>query len=66
MLTAEAVKLVKLILVMPATKDVSERSFSSLKKMKTYLRSRATDNRLRDYSFSTGAKLHEKLTFLTP
>ena len=34
-LVAEVIKLVKLILVMPATNAVSERSFSSLKKIKT-------------------------------
>ena len=39
MLVAGVIKLVKLILVMPATNTVSERSFSSLKRIKTYLRS---------------------------
>ena len=39
-------KLVKLILVMPATKAVSERLFSYLKRIKTYLLSTTTNNRL--------------------
>ena len=46
MLVAEVIKLVKLILVMPATNAVSERSFSSLKRTETYLRSITTNNRL--------------------
>ena len=36
----------KLILVMPATNASSERSFSSLRRIKTYLRSTMTQNRL--------------------
>jgi hypothetical protein len=36
---SEVVKLVRLILVMPATNATSERSFSALKRVKTYLRS---------------------------
>ena len=46
MLVAEVIKLVKLILVMPATNDVSGRSFSSLKRIKNYVHSVATNNRL--------------------
>ena len=46
MLIAEVVELVKLILVTPATNVAKGRSFSSLKKIKTYLRSATTDNRL--------------------
>ena len=46
MLVAEVIKLVKLILIMPASNDVSDRSFSSLKRIKNYLRSVATNNRL--------------------
>ena len=46
MLAAEVIKLVKLILIMPASNDVSDRSFSSLKRIKNYLRSVATNNRL--------------------
>ena len=46
MLVAEVIHLVKLIFVMPATKAVSERSFSCLKRIKTYLRSAITNNRL--------------------
>ena len=36
----------KLILVMPATNATSEHSFSSLRRIKTYLRSTMTQNRL--------------------
>ena len=45
-LLAEGIKLVKLILIMQATNPVSERSFSSLKRIKTYLCSTITNNRL--------------------
>ena len=38
-LLSEVVKLVSLILVMPATNATSERSFSALRRVKTYLRS---------------------------
>ena len=44
MLVADVIKLVKLILVIPAANAVSERSFSSLKGIKTYLRSEITNN----------------------
>ena len=46
MLVAEVIKLVKLILVIPVTNAVSKRAFSSLKRIKTYLRSAPTNNRL--------------------
>ena len=36
---AEAFKLIKLILVAPATNAISERSFSALKRLKTKMRS---------------------------
>ncbi len=45
LLLSEVVKLMKLILVMPATKATSERSFSALKRVKTYLRSSMTQTR---------------------
>ena len=45
-LLSEVVKLVKLILVMPATNATSERSFSALKRVKTFLRSTMTQSRL--------------------
>ena len=38
-LLSQVVKIAKLILVMPATNAISERSFSALKRVKTYLRS---------------------------
>ena len=46
MLVAEIMKLVKIIFVMPAANGVSKRSFSSLKRIKTYLPSTTTNNRL--------------------
>ncbi|CAG2203109.1 unnamed protein product [Mytilus edulis] len=42
----EVVKVLQLVLVMPATNATSERSFSSLRRMKTYLRSTMTQSRL--------------------
>ena len=43
---SEVTYLVKLILLAPATNAVSERSFSSLKRLKTYMRSTMGDDRL--------------------
>ena len=43
---AEAFKLIKLILVAPATNAISERSFSALKRLKTKTRSKMHNNRL--------------------
>ena len=43
---AEAFKLMKLILVAPATNAISERSFSALKHLKTKMRSAMHNNRL--------------------
>lgn len=45
-LLSEVCKLVSLVLVMPATNAVSERSFSSLRRIKSYLRSTMTQTRL--------------------
>jgi len=45
-LLTQVVKIAKLILVMPAINAISERSFSALKRVKTYLRSTTTDSRL--------------------
>ena len=42
----EVFKLAKLILVMPATNAISERSFSALRSLKTWLRSTMNQNRL--------------------
>lgn len=50
-LLSEVVKAVKLLLVMPATNAISERSFSALKRVKTYLRSTIKDNRLNHLRF---------------
>ena len=43
---SEIIKAAKILLVMPATNASSERSFSALKRVKTYLRSSTTDHRL--------------------
>ena len=43
---SQVVVLAKLLLVMPATNAVSERSFSALKRVKTYLRGLMKDKRL--------------------
>ena len=45
-LLSEVYKLAKLIIVMPATNAVSERSFSALRRVKTYLRNTMTQTRL--------------------
>ena len=45
-LLSEVIKVGKLILVVPATNAVSERSFSALKRVKTYLRATTTDTRM--------------------
>ena len=45
-LVAKVIQLVKLILIMLATNAVSERSFSSFKRIKAYLLSTITNNRL--------------------
>ena len=39
-------KLARLILVMPATNAVNERSFSTMRRLKTYLRSTMAQSRL--------------------
>ena len=43
---SEVIKLLKLILVMPATNAIRERSFSTLKRVKTYLTTTMTQRRL--------------------
>ena len=42
----QVIVLAKILLVMPATNAVSERSFSAIKRVKTYLRSTTSDCRL--------------------
>ena len=44
MLVEEVIKLVKWILMMPAANGISKKSFSSLKRIKTYLRSASIKN----------------------
>ena len=46
LLFSEIVTVLKLVLVMPATNATSERSFSALRRLKTYLRSTMTQERL--------------------
>ena len=48
-LLGEISTLVKLLLVMPATNAVGERSLSTLRRMKTYLSSTTGDSRLNHY-----------------
>ena len=43
---SQIVRLIKLLIVMPATNATSERSFSALRRVKTYLRSTMTQQRL--------------------
>ena len=45
-LMSQVSKLVRLLLVMPATNAESERSFSTVRRIKTYLRSTMTQQRL--------------------
>ena len=45
-LMSEVCTLTKLVLVMPATNAISERSFSTLRRVKTYLRSTMKQDRL--------------------
>lgn len=45
-LISEVITLIKLIVVMPATNSTSERSFSALRRIKTYLRSTMSQARL--------------------
>ncbi len=49
MLMSEVVKLIKLVIVMPATNASSERSFSALRRLKSYLRATMTQKRLNNY-----------------
>ena len=43
---SEVIKAATILLVMPATNAISKRSFSAMKRVKTYLRSTTTDNRM--------------------
>ena len=43
---SEVIKLVKLILVMPATNATSERCFSALRRLKTWLRATTVQQRI--------------------
>ena len=45
-LLSEVCKILKLILIMPATNATSERSFSTLQRVKTYLRNTMSQQRL--------------------
>ena len=56
---SEVVKILKLILLAPATNAVSERSFSSLRRLKTYLRSTMGGTRLQGLMV---LHIHKELT----
>ena len=43
---SEVIKVANILLVMPATNSISEKSFSAMKRVKTYLRSTTTDSRM--------------------
>ena len=58
-LLSQVVKLMKLLLVMPATNAISERSFSAMRHIKTYLRSTMVQERL--YSVMV-LHIHKELT----
>ena len=59
-LLSEVCTLASLILVMPATNAVSERSFSALRRLKTYLRSTTTQTRLNNIKV---LHIHHHLTY---
>ena len=56
-------KLLRLLLVMPATNAASERSFSALRRIKTYLHSTMTQATLNHIMIMT---IHNKLMFYHP
>ena len=60
---SEVCRLAHLILVMPATNAVSERSFSAMRRLKTYLRSTMCQSRLNHVMFS--ASTERRWTSLT-
>ena len=49
LLLPEVTKLGKMLLVLPATNAASERSFSALKRVKTFLRSKTGDSRMNHF-----------------
>ena len=59
LLLSEVLVLAKLLIVIPATNTVSERSFSAIKRVKTYLRATTTDSRLNNL---TVLHVHKKET----
>ena len=56
----QVVKLLRLLLVMPATNAVSERSFSAMRCIKTYLRSTMSQQRLNS---AMVLHIHKDLTY---
>ena len=65
MLVSEVLKLVKLILLVPASNAVSERSSSTLRRAKSYLRSSMTQERLKFcLILGTYKKLVDKLNLV--
>ena len=59
MLLSEVAKLIKFVLLMPATNAVSERSASAMRRIKTYLRSTMTQSRLNNVML---LHIHKHLT----
>ena len=59
----EVIKVLKLILVMPATNVISERSFSALKRLKTWLRTTTSQSRL---NWCMILHIHKELTDQLP
>ena len=57
-LLSEVGKIIELILVLPATNATSERSFSKLKLLKTYLRSTMSQASLNNYMMFSVYKEH--------
>ena len=58
-LLSQVIKLVRLLLVMPATNAIGERSFSTMHRVKTYLRSTMSQKRL---NLAMVLQIHKDLT----
>ena len=56
---SEVIKVLKLILVMPATNVISERSFGALRRLKTWLRTKSSQSRL---NWCMILHIHKELT----
>ena len=58
-LLSQVIKLIRLLLVMPATNAISEQSFSTMHQVKTYLRSTMSEKRL---NLAMILQIHKDLT----